>query len=73
MRFAEHNEVVERFATDRSDQPLDMAILPRRARCGMMIADLHCWNCIWGCWMPVEVIIDQWNPSRRRYRTETFC
>jgi hypothetical protein len=23
--------------------------------------------------VPVEVIIDQWNPSRRRYRTETFC
>ena len=32
-----------------------------------------CWNCIWGCRMPVEIIIDQWNPSRRRYRTETFC
>jgi hypothetical protein len=23
--------------------------------------------------MSVEMIIDQWNPSRRRYRTETFC
>ena len=23
--------------------------------------------------MPVEMIIDQWNPTRRRYRTETFC
>ena len=33
----------------------------------------QCWNCIWGCRMPVELIIDQWNPSRRRYRTETFC
>jgi hypothetical protein len=22
--------------------------------------------------MPVEMIIDQWNPSRRRCRTETF-
>jgi hypothetical protein len=32
-----------------------------------------CWNCIWGCRMPVEMIIDQWDPSRRRYRTETFC
>ena len=29
--------------------------------------------CIWGCRMPVEMIIDQWNPSRRRYRTESFC
>ena len=32
-----------------------------------------CCSCIWGCRMPVELIIDQWNPSRRRYRTETFC
>ena len=23
--------------------------------------------------MAVDMIIDQWNPSRRRYRTETFC
>ena len=23
--------------------------------------------------MAVETIIDQWNPSKRRYRTETFC
>jgi hypothetical protein len=22
--------------------------------------------------MPVEMIIDQWNPCKRRYRTETF-
>jgi hypothetical protein len=32
-----------------------------------------CCSCIWGCRMPVEMIIDQWNPSRRRYRNETFC
>jgi len=32
-----------------------------------------CRTCIWGCSMPVEMIIDQWNPSERRYRTETFC
>ena len=23
--------------------------------------------------MAVEMIIDQWNPDRRRYRVETFC
>jgi hypothetical protein len=23
--------------------------------------------------MAVEMIIDQWNPTTRRYRTETFC
>ena len=32
-----------------------------------------CTSCIWGCRMPAELIIDHWNPSQRRYRTETFC
>jgi len=32
-----------------------------------------CKGCIWGCLMPVEMIIDQWNPGVRRYRQETFC
>ena len=32
-----------------------------------------CQRCIWGCRMPVEMIIDQWNPQVRRYRFETFC
>lgn len=33
----------------------------------------RCTNCIWGCQMPVELIIDQWNSSVRKHRTETFC
>lgn len=32
-----------------------------------------CVGCIWGCLMSVEMIIDQWNPSKRKYRQETFC
>ena len=32
-----------------------------------------CQSCIWGCNMPVEIIIDQWNPSQKRYRFESFC
>jgi len=32
-----------------------------------------CQHCIWGCRMPVEMIIDQWKPSNRQYRIETFC
>jgi hypothetical protein len=32
-----------------------------------------CVTCIWGCRMAVEMIIDQWNPSKKRYRFETFC
>jgi len=32
-----------------------------------------CTRCIWGCKMPVEMTIDQWNPSVKQYRFETFC
>ena len=32
-----------------------------------------CSRCIWGCRMPVEMTIDQWNPPVKRYRFETFC
>ena len=32
-----------------------------------------CKTCIWGCLMPVEIIIDQWNPSNKKYRFEAFC
>jgi len=32
-----------------------------------------CTSCIWGCEMAVEMIIDQWNPSKFRWRRETFC
>jgi hypothetical protein len=32
-----------------------------------------CKTCIWGCLMPVEIIIDHWNPSHKKYRFEAFC
>lgn len=32
-----------------------------------------CQSCVWGCQMPVEIIVDHWNPSQKRYRSETFC
>ncbi len=33
----------------------------------------RCASCVWGCEMPVEIIIDQWNRDRKRHRRETFC
>jgi hypothetical protein len=42
-------------------------------RLATMTYDGKCQSCIWGCAMPVEIIIDNWNPDKRRYRTETFC
>lgn len=35
--------------------------------------EARCQDCIWGCRMPVEIIVDHWNPRQRRYRFETFC
>ena len=35
--------------------------------------EAKCLSCIWGCRMAVEMIIDQWNPSNKKYRQETFC
>ena len=35
--------------------------------------DTKCTTCLWGCRMPVEMVIDHWNPSSKRYRFETFC
>ncbi len=34
--------------------------------------EARCTSCIWGCRMPVELLIDPWNPSYR-YRFETSC
>ncbi|MHC5058748.1 MAG: hypothetical protein ACYTKD_29165 [Planctomycetota bacterium] len=33
----------------------------------------RCTVCMWGCRMPVEIIIDHWDPSRKTCRFETFC
>ena len=32
-----------------------------------------CLSCLWGCEMAVEMIVDQWRPQQKKYRTETFC
>ena len=32
MKLVEHDEVIDNFATEGSDEPLDVTVLPRRAR-----------------------------------------
>jgi hypothetical protein len=44
-----------------------------RRRLDARTYDTKCTSCVWGCRMPVEMIIDQWNPSKKQYRFETFC
>ncbi len=33
----------------------------------------RCRSCVWGCRMPVTMIVDHWQPHKKRYRFETFC
>ncbi len=36
--------------------------------------DTKCRSCMWGARMPVEIIVDNWNPrANKKYRFETFC
>jgi len=55
--------------------PPPLEVYRERGHRRLSAATYHstCSSCLWGCAMPVEMIIDQWNPERRRYRTETFC
>jgi hypothetical protein len=41
MHLAQDNDVVHTFTLDRSDQPLDKPILPRRGWCGRLVPDAH--------------------------------
>lgn len=45
----------------------------RHRRLNSRTYESKCLLCLWGCRMPVEMIIDHWNPQKRRYRFETFC
>jgi hypothetical protein len=49
--------------------PLPLPVYRERGhrRLAVTTYDAKCTSCIWGCAMPVEMIIDQWNPARRRH------
>ena len=58
-----------------NDVPVDLEEYRERGhrRLSRRTYNSHCESCKWGCNIPVEMIIDQWNPSNKRYRFETFC
>ena len=41
MRLAQDNDVVQTLTPDRSDQPFDKTILPRRGWCDRLVPDAH--------------------------------
>lgn len=53
--------------------PLETYRARRHRRLDARTYSARCGACIWGCRMPVEIVIDHWNPSEVRYRRETFC
>src|ERR1700688_2272533 len=57
MRFVKHDEVIEAFAPNRSDEALDVAVLPWRARRDRMIADPHCTNAMGVGWAEGSVAV----------------
>lgn len=73
--------VLERSAETDSPSPPYVGVPPAlevyRARGHRRLAAAtyrsRCSACLWGCEMSVEMIVDHWNPSRKKYRRETFC
>jgi hypothetical protein len=74
-------QALERHVGRYADPPPWLGVAPPleeyRARGHRRLAvqtfDRTCRDCVWGCAMAVEMIIDHWKPDVRRYRTETFC
>ena len=74
-------KVLERFEGGAAKPPPWLGVAPElevyRARGHRRLAartsETMCQGCLWGCRMAVEMIVDQWNPSVRRHRYETFC
>jgi len=74
-------KVTERFAAEHCTPPPwhgipeDLEIYRARGhrRLDARTYERKCSSCLWGCRMPVEIIVDQWDPGRVRYRFETFC
>ena len=73
--------ISDRFGTRKSSEPPFINIPPDlevfRERGHLRLDEsvfFHtCWQCMWGCNMPVEIIVDHWNPHHKIYRNETFC
>ncbi len=55
--------------------PVELSTYRERGhrRLAPLVYSNKCKFCIWGCKMPVEIIVDHWNPGVKKYRFETFC
>jgi len=53
--------------------PLEVYRLNGHRRLDPHTCQAKCSQCPWGLIMPTEIIVDQWNPSKVRFRMETHC
>ena len=53
--------------------PLDVYRAQGHRRLDPRVCATKCVRCPWGLTMATEIIIDQWNPSKKRWRQETHC
>lgn len=75
LKLLQRPQEIEKKAPPWLGIPLDLETYRQRGhrRLDVRTYEAKCLNCIWGCNMAVEMIIDQWNPSNKKFRTETFC
>ena len=75
LKLLQRPQATEEKAPPWFGVPLDLEIYRQRGhrRLDVRTYEAKCLSCLWGCNMAVEMIIDHWNPSNKKFRTETFC
>src|SRR4029077_20901122 len=74
--LAGHDHMVEAFPSDRTDEPLDISILPGRPRCCGSIPDAHCSQTPDDCIGVNRVSISDhvfWDPVPRKCIDDLSC
>ena len=59
LRFVEHDEVIEAFASKRADEMLDITVLPRRPCRNRVVADPNGANALGVGWAECAVTVTQ--------------
>lgn len=74
-------KIIERSGWDKPPPPPWLGVPPELSvyrkrghrRLDATTYATFCSTCIWGCPMPVEIVIDPWDRQKKEFRMETFC